>query len=184
LGRARKRLFGFVTVWLVTAWGASFACAPAPVAGDAGDATSKDAGCTSAFGCADATDAFVFYDPCGDASLALRARATFDQTCSGGPERGCHLEMAGNTTLTLDDASFDYAMYGLIGIPSSEMPDVLRVAPYDPDHSYLDWKVCGDPRRAAGTGIMPLTNALDSDSGAVVPCICNLMHDWIEAGAP
>ena len=174
---------GAIITWLACACVVPFACS-SPTSGDPDaprDATAD--ACNGAFGC-DNEAGIVFYDPCGDASLALRARALFDQTCSGGPERGCHSELAGNTTLTLNDASALYDAYGIIDIASSELPDVLRVAPYDPEQSYVDWKVCGDQRRAPGTGIMPLVDSTNWDSGSVVSCYCDLIHDWIEAGAP
>jgi hypothetical protein len=123
-----------------------------------------------------------------DASLALRARATFDQTCTGDPESGCHLVRAGNTTLTLDPTTADYDAYGLIDIPSSQMPDVLRIAPFHPESSYLYWKVSGDPRvmfdGGNETGTMPLADPNDPMSGVVDPCVVALIGPWIEAGAP
>jgi hypothetical protein len=122
-------------------------------------------------------------DPCGDASLALRARATFDKTCYGGTESGCHSDHAGNTALAVDPIA-DYDAYGLINVPSSEMPDVLRVVPFHPESSYLYWKITGDVRRKAGTGIMPLGVSNDEDSGSVVPCVVDTLGPWIESGAP
>jgi hypothetical protein len=174
-----------IGLWLGASWAVTLACfTGSPTSPDGGDAAASDAGCTSVFGC-EASGPVA--DPCGDASLAIRARATFLVTCSGGPERGCHSELAGNTTLQVDmdsSSSWPYGTYGLINIPSSEMPDVLRIEPFHPESSYLYWKVTGDPRRVAGTGIMPLTDSTNWDSGHVSQCVVDLIGPWIEAGAP
>jgi hypothetical protein len=113
-----------------------------------------------------------------DAALSLRARALFANTCAGGPETGCHSESAGGTDLLVNDTS----SFGIINIPSSEEPDVLRVEPFHPESSYLYWKVSDDPRILDGSLIMPaITPAI---SGTVDPDIVNLVGPWIEAGAP
>ena len=122
--------------------------------------------CDSAF----CVDAAPFVDPFGDASLAIRTRALFRQTCAGGPESGCHSERAANLTLTLDPDGGD-----VIDVPSTEMSGVVRVAPFAPDQSYVFWKVEPDPRIDGGT--MPLNATFD-------PRIPALIHAWIEAGAP
>jgi hypothetical protein len=111
-----------------------------------------------------------FVDPFGDASLAIRSRALFAQTCRGGPESGCHSDNAANFTATLDPDGGD-----IIDVPSTEMPGLVRVAPYRPDQSYVYWKVSGDPRIDGGT--MPLSTGYD-------PRIAALIDSWIEAGAP
>jgi len=194
------------TLWLATTWIASLSCFnPSTNSSDASDAMTtsdaSDAQC-SGFGCTDAQ----IIDPCGDASLALRARALFDQACSGGSETGCHVEFAGiggtNLEVDRDGAPWPYDTptancptgCGIIDVPSAEMPDVMRIVPYHPESSYLYWKITGDPRRAPGTGIMPLLNAGDSDSGSVDcvahpannGCLCAVetIGPWIEAGAP
>jgi hypothetical protein len=109
-------------------------------------------------------------DPFGDASLALRTRALFAQTCSGGPESGCHADHAANFSATLDPDGGD-----VIDITSTEMPSLLRVEPYHPERSYLYWKVSGDPRIDGGT--MPLSTGYDAR-------VVALIGPWIEAGAP
>jgi hypothetical protein len=115
-------------------------------------------------------DSSSFVDPFGDAALATRTRALFAQTCSGGPESGCHSDHAANFTATLDPDGGD-----VINVPSTEMPGVVRVEPYRPDQSYLYWKVSGDPRIDGGT--MPKSTGYD-------PRIDSLINAWIEAGAP
>lgn len=122
------------------------------------------------------TDAFSFgdvapvIDPFGDASLALRARALFAQTCSGGPESGCHSDGAAGFHALLDPDGGD-----TIGVFSTEMPSVLRVLPFHPEESYVYWKVSGDPR--IDGGVMPLSTGFD-------PRVVALVGPWIEAGAP
>lgn len=124
----------------------------------------------------DATDGGVVFgdsslvDPFGDASLALRTRALFAQTCNGGPESGCHADHAANFTATLDPDGGD-----VVGVAATEMPALLRVEPYHAERSYLFWKVTGDPRIDGGT--MPLGAGFDPRIGA-------LIGPWIEAGAP
>lgn len=119
-------------------------------------------------GCVFCNDAAV--DPFGDAALGLRTRALFGGTCAGGPESGCHFEHAANLGLMLDPDGGD-----LIDVPSSELPGVLRVVPFDAGASYVFWKVTGDPRIDGGQ--MPLSETFD-------PRIPALVGAWIEAGAP
>ncbi len=116
------------------------------------------------------SDASTGIDPFGDASYALRTRALFSTTCAGGPESGCHFEHAENLSLTLDPDGGD-----VINVPSTEIPSVLRVVPFDAGESYVYWKVTGDPRIDGGQ--MPLGAQFD-------PRIPELLGSWIEAGAP
>ena len=109
-------------------------------------------------------------DPFGDASVMLRTRALFLQTCAGGPESGCHSENAANFKLSLDPDGGD-----VIDVPSTEMPGLVRVKPFATDQSYLFWKVSADPRIDGGA--MPLNAAFD-------PRIPALIGAWIDAGAP
>jgi hypothetical protein len=115
-------------------------------------------------------DAAPLVDPFGDASLALRTRALFAQTCRGGPESGCHSDGAAGFTATLDPDGGDVVL-----APATEMPGLFRVEPYHPETSYLYWKVSADPRIDGGT--MPLSTGYD-------PRIPALIGPWIEAGAP
>jgi hypothetical protein len=193
---------GCIVAWLAVTWLVTFACSSSDNGDAATDAMTEhvaDGGC-SGFGC---TDAQVI-DPCGDASLAIRARAMFDQTCSGGSETGCHVEFAGGTNLEVDrDGAPDPydtpsgncpTGCGIINVASSEMPDVMRIVPFNPESSYLYWKITGDPRRAPGTGIMPLYSVNDPDSGSVdcvahpanngCQCVVETIGPWIEAGCP
>lgn len=130
---------------------------------DAGDAA-KDTSCVFC------NDAGTSIDPFGDAALGLRTRSLFGSTCSSGPESGCHFEHAANFTATLDPDGGD-----VINVLSTEMPPMVRVAPFDAGGSYLFWKVTGDPRIDGGQ--MPLNETFD-------PRIPALIGEWIDAGAP
>jgi hypothetical protein len=63
----------------------------------------------------------------------------------------------------------------VIGIPSYERPDLLRVKPFDPESSYLYLKVLGDGGIEGGR--MPLGGTFDERG-------VELVRGWIEAGAP
>jgi hypothetical protein len=99
-----------------------------------------------------------------DAPAVVRVKGIIDQVCSN--VDGCHGSGAGMMGLTIGH-EFD----AMIGVMSSENPPMLRVLPYDPEHSYVYLKLqCGM------YGCMPPTG--------YVPAYAQLFHDWIEAGAP
>ena len=84
----------------------------------------------------------------------------------------CHAGAGAPQGLRLDAAN-SYAM--LVGVPSVEVPGVLRVAPGRPDASYLVHKLEGN---AAVGARMPLGGPyLDAATIAAV-------RQWIAAGAP
>jgi hypothetical protein len=84
----------------------------------------------------------------------------------------CHIGAGAPAGLRLDAAS----SYGsLVGVPSSEVPSLLRVKPGDPGSSYLVQKLEG---RAAVGDRMPLGQpALPAATIAVI-------RQWISDGAP
>jgi hypothetical protein len=106
------------------------------------------------------------YDP--DAALPARIEALFS-SCAGGPEQVCHGSGAGNLTLRLGPGG------DVVGVPSFERPDLLRVEPFAPESSYLYLKVQGDG--GIDGGQMPLGGTFD-------PRRLDLVASWIEAGAP
>lgn len=139
---------------ILLAWGMCTACG-AHLAADAGSG-------------ADAGDPFVGLD--GDASLALRVDRSLS-SCRGGPETGCHSDYAGHTHLTLGPGN------DVVGVASFERPDLLRIAPGDPDRSYLVMKLIGAPDAGlVGTAMPP--------GGPWPPTSISLVEAWIEAGAP
>lgn len=103
-----------------------------------------------------------------DSPPLVRVRGEIDQVCSNAD--GCHGSGAGNLGMT-PGHEFDE----LINFASSEMPAMKRVAPGDPDHSYVYLKVACEG--GIDGACMPLSSGFD-------PRIKDMFHDWIEAGAP
>ena len=100
-------------------------------------------------------------------TLASLQQNVFTPACTG-----CHAGAGAPQGLRLD-AGNSYAM--LVGVPSVEVRSVLRVAPGNPDASYLVQKLEGS---AAVGARMPLGGPfLDAATIAVV-------RQWIAAGAP
>jgi hypothetical protein len=63
----------------------------------------------------------------------------------------------------------------VVGVPSTERPELERVRPFDSAASYLYLKVVGDGGIEGGR--MPLDGVADPRTPALVGA-------WIEAGAP
>lgn len=84
----------------------------------------------------------------------------------------CHTGASAPMGLRLDETS----SYGaLVGVPSSEVPGLLRVEPGEPGNSYLVQKLEG---RAAVGARMPL------DLPALPDATIEVIRQWITAGAP
>jgi hypothetical protein len=107
-------------------------------------------------------------DASDDAPLALRVKGKIDQICSN--VDGCHGIAAGMMGLAPGNE-----FQQMINVTSFEMPPLLRVAPGDPDHSYVYKKLACDG--GIVKACMPLSSGFD-------PNLARLFHDWIEAGAP
>ena len=71
------------------------------------------------------------------------------------------------------DAANSYAM--LVGVDSIEQPDILRVAPFDPDNSYIIMKLEG----AAGISGSPMP----LNPPPLDPAYIQVIRQWIENGA-
>lgn len=100
------------------------------------------------------------------ANFASIQQHVFTPVCSV-----CHAGGAAPQGLRLD-ATNSHAM--LVGVPSTEVPGLLRVAPGEPDRSYLIQKLEG---HAAVGARMPLGGPyLDADTMAV-------LRRWITEGA-
>ena len=155
---------------------AAFGCASqAPQAGpgdadasgtlDAGppvtDAAPHDAS-SPCFTCADAAALDI------DASLGRRVQLQL-QSCAG--IEGCH----GASAAIQLQFPIGAELSQIVGVPSIERSDLLRVKPFDPLQSYLYLKVLGDG--GIDGGRMPLGSAFN-------PKTPKLFFDWIEAGAP
>lgn len=84
----------------------------------------------------------------------------------------CHAGGSAPRGLRLEE-SVSFSM--LVSVPSDEVPELLRVAPGDPDNSYLVQKIEGT---ASVGGRMPL-------NGPPLPrASIELIRQWIAAGAP
>jgi Bacterial Ig-like domain len=85
----------------------------------------------------------------------------------------CHIGASAPQGLQLD-AGHSYNL--LVGVPSSEQPNLLRVKPGDPDDSYMVHKIEGAPGIDGGQmplGQMPLAQAT-----------IDAIRQWISNGAP
>jgi hypothetical protein len=76
------------------------------------------------------------------------------------------------------DLRAGYAYASIVGVPSFELPSVLRVAPYDPDASFLVCKLEACPWIVWMRMPPPVTGPpLD-------PAVIQVIRDWISLGAP
>jgi hypothetical protein len=103
-----------------------------------------------------------------DAPLAVQVKGKIDQICAN--VDGCHGAGAGMMGLALG-----VEFTPMIDVVSYEMPPMLRVAPGDPEHSYVYKKLACEG--GIEGGCMPLSTGFD-------PKLAALFYDWIEAGAP
>jgi len=88
----------------------------------------------------------------------------------------CHNPNGGAFRQVGLDLASEGAYNSLVGVPSAQRPGVLRVAPGDPDNSYLMHKIEGRP---GITGLrMPRTPPFMTD-GQI-----RIIRRWIEIGAP
>jgi hypothetical protein len=85
---------------------------------------------------------------------------------------GCH---AGVDAQLGQDLSEGKTYASVVGVESQEVPGLLRVAPGDPDDSYLLMKVSGDPRIAGER--MPYGGPYLETSEI------EAIREWIESGA-
>jgi hypothetical protein len=95
----------------------------------------------------------------------------FDRNCTV----NCHSGSAPSGGLDLSSGASRAA---LVGVPSEEVPTLLRVSPGDPDASYLLDKVGGTYASVGGSGTrMPPELVLSAAE-------LELFRTWVEAGAP
>jgi hypothetical protein len=133
---------------------------PSPSSGDAGDDASDAGAPPCGFLCGDGSFAT-------DASPAEQVRGVIDQICSNAD--GCHGQGAGGMSLSVGN---EFA--SLIGVRSTERPDLLRVSPGDPLGSYVFLKLRCDG--GVVQDCMP--------QGSPDPTLAPIFAAWIEAGAP
>jgi hypothetical protein len=86
---------------------------------------------------------------------------------------GCHVEPGAPFALDLSSVADSGA--NLVGVPSAEIPGLLRVAPFDPDNSYVYWKLTANP------GIFG--DPMPASGGPLSPSDLALVTAWIEDGA-
>lgn len=105
----------------------------------------------------------------GEPTLSRIQAEVFTPTCA---TSNCH---TGSNAPHGLDLSAGAARASLVNVASRERPDLLRVAPGDPDNSYLVKKLRGDPDIVGGR--MPL-------GGERLPqAQIDLVVEWIRAGA-
>lgn len=85
---------------------------------------------------------------------------------------GCHAGQAPQAGLNLEPA---LAYSNVVNRPSSQRPELLRVAPFDPQASYLVKKIRGDPDIVGSP--MPAEGSLSAEAR-------QLVVDWVRRGAP
>lgn len=85
----------------------------------------------------------------------------------------CHSGSSPPAGLTLEEgAAYD----AIVGVASTQRPELNRVKPNDPNNSYLFIKITGDDRIAPNTFRMPIGGSLSDEQ-------IQLVEDWIAAGA-
>ncbi|HYI08690.1 MAG TPA: hypothetical protein VEK57_06440 [Thermoanaerobaculia bacterium] len=93
----------------------------------------------------------------------------FTPTCAN---LGCHDPLGQQSQMVL---STGRAYASTVGVPSVEMPNLMRVAPNDPANSYLYRKVTG----AGITG-----DRMPQGKPPLTDAQIRLIRDWIRRGAP
>jgi len=93
----------------------------------------------------------------------------FLQTCAAA---GCHDTLARQAAL---DLSVGQAYVQIVTIPSVQIPSLLRIAPDDPDNSYLFQKISSSTP-SSGVRMPPGVILADSQ--------ITLVRNWILRGAP
>lgn len=92
----------------------------------------------------------------------------FDASCASS---SCHGEGRGSESLSLVAGS---AYTDLVGVPSEQVPEIMRVVAGDPDGSYLVMKLRGD--EGIEDEVMPAGNPMDDAR-------IQLVVDWVADGA-
>ena len=104
-----------------------------------------------------------------EATLSNIQASIFTPSCA---VSGCH---AGSNPQQGQDLSEGQSFSNIVGVRSNERPDLLRIAPGDPDNSYLVKKIMGDPDIVGAQ--MPLGRApLSAEQ-------INLVREWVTEGA-
>jgi hypothetical protein len=124
---------------------------------------------TITVGCGGASDPVSDPTPAAVTLLTVQSQV-FTPHCA---LSGCHAGSAAPFGLDLSSVTASAASLG--GVPSEEIPTMMRIAPGDAASSYLYWKVSANPNIAGDP--MPLSGAPLS-SGDL-----SLIASWIDGGA-
>jgi hypothetical protein len=108
-------------------------------------------------------------DAAYDGPVLLQVKDRIDRICAS--TDGCH----GGGSAGMMTLAPGHEFGTMIGVVSFEMPPMLRVAPGDPEQSYVYKKLACEGGIVGSC--MPLGFSLEPD-------LVRLFHDWIEAGAP
>lgn len=109
-------------------------------------------------------------DPIDQSATFARVRAEILPKCT---TIGCHDSIGQSEGLVLEP---DVAYGNLVNHASSELPQLNRVEPGDPDASYMYWKITG--RQGIIGDRMPLFSTPLGEAEI------NLVRNWIRRGAP
>lgn len=123
----------------------------------------------TAVGCGGASDPVSAPPPTAPTLLVVQSQV-FTPHCA---LSGCHV--GSGAPFGLDLSSVPASAASLIGVPSSEMPGLMRIAPGDAASSYLYWKVTANPGIAGDP--MPATG------GPLGNGDLSLIASWIDGGA-
>lgn len=107
--------------------------------------------------------------PDSSATFSRVVREVFVPSCA---LAGCHAPPAPQAGLSLQPGE---AYANLVNKPATQRPELVRVAPFDPDSSYLVKKLRGDPDIVGSP--MPLSGTLSGEAR-------QLVIDWVRRGAP
>lgn len=106
------------------------------------------------------------------ATLSSIQENIFTPTCA---ISGCHSATTASGGLSLAAGE---AFDGLVNTPSSQLLEMNRVEPGDPDNSYLVHKISGTQTTVGGSG-----TTMPQDGLALSAEEIQAITDWIEAGA-
>jgi len=119
-------------------------------------------------GCGGGSDSFLV--PPAAVTLQDVQAQVFTPRCA---VTGCHIGPSAPFNLDLGSVSSSAA--NLVGVPSAEIPSILRVAAHDPAGSYLYMKITGDP------GIQG--DQMPRIGGPLGDGDIQLIASWIDGGA-
>lgn len=104
--------------------------------------------------------------------FATQIQPIFDKNCAGS---FCHAGTSPRQGLALEAGkSYD----NIVGVPSGEVPSVMRVKPFDAENSYLYRKLEGEQADLGGSG-----GRMPQGKPALAEDQIKLIEEWINQGA-